>query len=448
MPRPRPSLCLARRRQAGPCARPFGHRPRRRHRARYRRLDRRLHRRAAAARRRHGLRRRCRAWPARLAAAPGYARRRARALQRAPPDTGGGSGTARPRRRRRELPRHRPGSAGRARPRRAECRPYSPDQAAIRGRQGPCRQGRGGAGSGVARGSLLAHRGLARRASRLVRAWPYRKSASRPRRQCRVPDRGAAQGMSELVELTVETIGARGDGVARDGGGSVYVPFTVPGDRVRARIEEARGEGRAATVLEMIALGPGRAVPPCRHFGVCVGCALQHLDAALYADSKTAILRAALAHHGLADAPLRPLKLLPPGTRRRVRLALARPARKAAAPIVGFSERASHDLVDLGACAVLSPKLFALVAPLRALSGELLRPGEAGHATLQLADSGIDALLDLPRAPDLAALESLAAFAEAQDLARLLWRASRREPTPGAPPAPVPRVAGGAAHRL
>jgi 23S rRNA (uracil1939-C5)-methyltransferase len=249
--------------------------------------------------------------------------------------------------------------------------------------------------------------------------------------------------MSDLIELTVETIGARGDGVARDGRGPVYVPFTVPGDRVRAQIEEVRGEGRAATVIEMIAPGPGRAAPPCRHFGVCGGCALQHLEAALYAETKTTILRAALAHHGVADAPLRPLKLLPPGTRRRVRLALSRPARKAAAPIVGFSQRASHDLVDLSACAVLTPKLFALVGPLRALSGELLRSGEAGHATLQLAESGIDALLDLPRAPDLTALESLAAFAEAQDLGRLLWRVPGGEPTLVAQRRPVRVVVGG-----
>jgi 23S rRNA (uracil1939-C5)-methyltransferase len=249
--------------------------------------------------------------------------------------------------------------------------------------------------------------------------------------------------MNELIELTVETIGARGDGVARDGNGPVYIPFTVPGDRVRARIEEARGEGRAATVIEMIKPGPGRAAPPCRHFGVCGGCALQHLDAALYTETKTAILRAALAHHGLADAPLRPLKLLPPGTRRRVRLALARPARKTAAPIVGFSQRASHDLVDLAACPVLAPKLFALVAPLRGLNAELLSPGEAGHAALQLADSGVDALIDLPRAPDLPALESLAAFAEAQDLARLLWRVPGGEPTLVAQRRPVRVVVGG-----
>jgi 23S rRNA (uracil1939-C5)-methyltransferase len=249
--------------------------------------------------------------------------------------------------------------------------------------------------------------------------------------------------MSDIVELIVETIGARGDGVARDGNGPVYIPFTVPGDRVRARIEEARGEGRAATVIEMIAPGPGRAAPPCRHFGVCGGCALQHLDAALYAETKTAIVRAALVHHGLADAPLRPLNLLPPGTRRRVRLALARPARKDAAPIVGFARRASHDVVDLAACAVLAPKLFALVAPLRGLNAELLSPGEAGHAALQLADSGVDALIDLPRAPDLPALESLAAFAEAQDLARLLWRAPRGEPTLVAQRRPVRVVVGG-----
>jgi 23S rRNA (uracil1939-C5)-methyltransferase len=259
--------------------------------------------------------------------------------------------------------------------------------------------------------------------------------------------------MSDLVELTVETIGAGGDGVAHDGGGPVYIPFTVPGDRVRARIEDERGAGRAAVVAEMLVPGPGRATPACRHFGICGGCALQHLDPTLYAATKTAFVRAALAHHGLADAPLRPLILLPPGTRRRVRLSLARPARKDAMPKVGFSQRATHDLVAIAECAVLAPTLFALVAPLRVVAGELLAPGESGHATLQLTDSGVDALLDLPRAPDLAALESLAAFAEAQDLARLLWRVpqagkSRGEPMLVAQRRPVRVVIGGTAIDL
>jgi 23S rRNA (uracil1939-C5)-methyltransferase len=48
-----------------------------------------------------------------------------------------------------------------------------------------------------------------------------------------------------------------------------------------------------------------------------------------------------------------------------------------------------------------------------------------------LSDNGIDLLLDLPAPPPLAALEALAAFAEAQDLARLVWRTpTSGEPTP------------------
>lgn len=254
--------------------------------------------------------------------------------------------------------------------------------------------------------------------------------------------------MSELVELTVEAIGARGDGVARDGNGAVYIPFTVPGDRVRARLEDRGGGERTAIVAAMIAPGPGRATPSCRHFGTCGGCALQHLDRALYGETKAAFIRAALAHHGLVDAPLLPLRMLPPGTRRRVRLSLSRPPRAGAAPIVGLSQRASHDLVDLAACDVLAPALFALVAPLRVLTADLLRAGEAGHATLQLADGGIDALLDLPRAPDLAALESLAAFAETADLARLMWRAPGHDSTPAAQRRPVRVIVGGTAIDL
>ncbi len=92
---------------------------------------------------------------------------------------------------------------------------------------------------------------------------------------------------------------------------------------------------------------------------------------------------------------------------------------------------------------MLVPALFALIAPLRILAGALLTPGEAGHATLQLVESGIDALLDLPRIPDLASLEALAAFAAAQDLARLLWRVPGGEATLVAQRRPVRVIVGG-----
>jgi len=158
------------------------------------RLDRRLHRRAAAARRRQGLRRRCRARPARLAAAPGCTRRRPRALQRTPLT-------------RDEIRRRRPSSSadasssasrrccGGARARRAGGRAHRSHQAAIRVGKGRVGQG------GVVRDSAL-HAEVCGRIEAWLAAragWSVLGVTESPiaaRGQCRVPHRGATRAMS------------------------------------------------------------------------------------------------------------------------------------------------------------------------------------------------------------------------------------------------------------
>ena len=67
---------------------------------------------------------------------------------------------------------------------------------------------------------------------------------------------------AEIVELAIERIGARGDGVAQYRGEPVFVPFTVPGDRVRARLGARRHGGWEGYVADRIACGPERAAPP------------------------------------------------------------------------------------------------------------------------------------------------------------------------------------------
>jgi 23S rRNA (uracil1939-C5)-methyltransferase len=235
------------------------------------------------------------------------------------------------------------------------------------------------------------------------------------------------RGAADPVELTVERVGARGDGVAMHGGMPIYLAFTAPGDRIRARLGAARDEGRIGTVVDMVAPGP-RQVPHCPHFGSCGGCALQHLTDAAYCGLKEDVVRAALERRGLDTSVVEALRRLPPSTRRRARLALSRPRK---GPVrVGFHARESHEIVDMRVCAVLHPALLALVAPLRELAARLLRPGETGAALLTRVDSGADVLLELPREPDMAALEVLAAFAEANDLARLSWRLGEEPLTP------------------
>jgi 23S rRNA (uracil1939-C5)-methyltransferase len=232
--------------------------------------------------------------------------------------------------------------------------------------------------------------------------------------------RGSRATPEAAATLVVESIGARGDGIAIHEGRPVYLPLTAPGDRLRARLRASRRDGWAGDVIELLASGE-RATPVCPHFGRCGGCALQHLSDAAYARAKEHQVAAALRQHGVVAAELAPLRRLAAGTRRRARLAIHRPRK--GAPVIGFHERASERVSDMHACAVLHPALFALVAPLRGLAGSLWPEGASGAATATLCDTGLDLLLDLAAPPDLPALERLAAFADAQDLARLAWRA-------------------------
>jgi 23S rRNA (uracil1939-C5)-methyltransferase len=226
----------------------------------------------------------------------------------------------------------------------------------------------------------------------------------------------------EIAELTVGRLGVQGDGIAEWRGEPVFLPFTIPGDRVRAEIGPRRGAGREGRVVERLAAVSGRAKPVCRHFGRCGGCALQHLPAEAYRALKVEGLTEALRRAGIDPAVVAPLRTVPPG-RRRIRLGLQRPKDPRAPAIVGFRERSSHALVDLAECVVMEPALFALVAPLRQLASRCLPPGAQVEAMLTRCDSGIDLLMEGAEPPGLPALEALAALAAEHDVARIVWRA-------------------------
>jgi 23S rRNA (uracil1939-C5)-methyltransferase len=226
--------------------------------------------------------------------------------------------------------------------------------------------------------------------------------------------------MSDLVELEVERLGARGDGIAEHEGEPVFLPFTAPGDRVRARLGVRRSGGREGRVVEWLAAGPGRHEPPCRHFGDCGGCALQHLDPASYRAAKLSALYAALGRVKIDPDLVQPLRVVPPA-RRRARLGLMRP-RDPSARANRLSPALRHDLVDLAECVVLEPSLLDLVGGLRLMARDLLPPGGGAEIMLTRTDSGIDVLFETVVPLTLATLEALARFAEDCDLARIVWR--------------------------
>ena len=222
----------------------------------------------------------------------------------------------------------------------------------------------------------------------------------------------------DLVDLRVARIGADGDGIAElPDGTPLYLAGTLPGETVRARLEAKRGEGRAASVVSLIAPSPERVAPRCPHFSTCGGCTLQHWHESSYRLWKADLLEAALCRAG-CKVLAAPLVATPPGTRRRMDFALRREGKSL---VVGLHAARSAGVMDLTACPVLHPALFALVAPFRAALRGLALLRREGSAVANLLESGTDLLLRTDAEPTAADRTRLAEFAQAHGLCRISW---------------------------
>lgn len=183
------------------------------------------------------------------------------------------------------------------------------------------------------------------------------------------------------VELDIVRLGAQGDGIAQGAAGPVYVAGALPGERVLAEIDGARGR-----LTGIVQPSPDRAAPICKHFGTCGGCAAQHMAAPLYSAWKRSMLVEAFRHRGL-EPTVETLVAIGPGSRRRAVLS----ARRTGGGIVlGYSMEGSHELVGITQCPVLVPALEAALARLGTLAE--LAMGEESEARLVVlaCDNGID----------------------------------------------------------
>ncbi len=213
--------------------------------------------------------------------------------------------------------------------------------------------------------------------------------------------------MTDDQVLDITALGAQGDGIAVVGGARLYVPFALPGERVR------RPQGEEGLPDIVSAPSPDRVAPACRHFGVCGGCAAQHMSDALYAAWKRDHVVAAFAQRGL-EPDIAALVRVAPGTRRRAVLtAKARGGRA----MLGFHRQRSHDLVDVQECPVVLPAIADKLPALRALCAGLPQ-GEA-RVTVLATRAGLDVAVEGVRAPAGAAMARLVGQALESGLARL-----------------------------
>ncbi len=173
---------------------------------------------------------------------------------------------------------------------------------------------------------------------------------------------------AEPIALTIESMDLEGHGVAHHDGKVVFVRGALPGERVLARPVRSKPRFDVAETVEVLHASPGRVRPRCPHYGVCGGCAAQHVDLGYQVAFKQRALEDTLFHLGR----VRPEGVLPPivgpgwGYRYRARLTVRHVPKKGGV-LVGFHEKASRYVADMRECHVLPARISALLVPLREL---------------------------------------------------------------------------------
>jgi len=81
----------------------------------------------------------------------------------------------------------------------------------------------------------------------------------------------------ELIELIIEKIAFGGAGFGHVNGKACFVPFTMPGDIVRAKVKVEKKSYIKGELVELLSIAPDRVAPKCSSFGECGGCMLQHI---------------------------------------------------------------------------------------------------------------------------------------------------------------------------
>lgn len=212
--------------------------------------------------------------------------------------------------------------------------------------------------------------------------------------------------------LLIESLDQEGRGIARRDGKAIFVEGALPGEWVTASVFRKKPSfevGRVATVLKAAS---SRTAPGCGYFGLCGGCALQHVNLATQVAVKQRVLEDALWHIG----KVRPDEVLSPihgpewEYRHRARFTVRHVPKKGGV-LVGFHEKRSSYVADMKSCEVVPGRISRLLVPLRELIGQLSIRQRLPQIELSVGE-GADVLvlrvLEPPSAQDEASLRSFA----------------------------------------
>jgi 23S rRNA (uracil1939-C5)-methyltransferase len=217
-----------------------------------------------------------------------------------------------------------------------------------------------------------------------------------------------------VERLVIEELGHRGDGIARRAEDPIYIPGALPGEIVE--VEPVPGHPDRRRLLKVEKSSAERIEPICRHFGICGGCAAQHLSEESYRSWKRNLVVTALSQARI-EAPVADLIDAHGEGRRRVVFH----ARRATHDVleVGFSAARAHHIVPIDRCPILAKNLDGALEAAWAIA-ELLGPTRKPlDIQVTAADQGLDVDIRGSGPLSVSTGSALADMARRHHLARL-----------------------------
>lgn len=239
--------------------------------------------------------------------------------------------------------------------------------------------------------------------------------------------------MVEIVDLASNT-----RGVGHVDGKAVFVADALPGERVLYRPTRRKRAYDHADLETLFSASPARVTPRCAHFGVCGGCALQHLNADAQLAFKQEQLMAVLSRvgHVVPEQALAPLTAQRWHYRRRARLGVKHVPKKGGT-LVGFRERGAPFIAVLKRCEVLVESVGTRLTDLAHLIDGLSIHARIPQIEVAAADNAtalVFRVLDTPTAADR---DALAAFGADHGFSMYLQSGNESTIAPLTVPAPA-----------
>lgn len=176
----------------------------------------------------------------------------------------------------------------------------------------------------------------------------------------------------EIKHASIESLDQEGRGVTHLDGKTIFIDGALPNEKVTFQSHRIKPSYEVANVVEVLKQSNQRVTPKCKHFGLCGGCKLQHLDFSAQVAAKQRLLENDLWHIG----KVKPDNMLPPiygpiwGYRHKARLSVKYVDKKQRV-LVGFNEKATRYVADMNSCEVLVPEVSALIEPLQGMIVQL-----------------------------------------------------------------------------